>query len=133
MAMKTGMRILCAIVGGLLITLAAMLVFFVAGAAFGSYYGGPATELGIIPGPLFTIGRHLLARCSRGYERPPLTITIGDYLGDTLIAMGLISALDGAWAQDTEASNAAVLLLLAGAAVYICSFLLSRFRPASEK
>jgi hypothetical protein len=129
--MNTGTRILCGIVGGLLIAMAAMLVFFAASAAFGSYYENPATILGVIPGPLFTMGRHLVARCSRDYERRPLVVTIGDYLGDTLVAMALISALDGVWASDASASDGATMLLLAGVAVYVFSRYLSRSRRTS--
>lgn len=133
MTMRTGTRVLCGIVGGLLIMMAAFLVFFLAATAFGSYYDNPATSLGVIPGPLFTMGRHLLARCFHGSGERPLAVTIGDYLGDTLVAMGLISALDGTWANDADASGAAVLLLLAATAVYVCSFYLSRSRRASEE
>jgi hypothetical protein len=131
--MKTGTRILCGIAGALLIVIAAYMVFFLAAAAFGSYYDNPATSLGVIPGPVFTIGRHLLARCFHDSGERPLAVTIGDYLGDTLIAMSLISALDGIWANDADASSAAVLLLFVATAVYVCSFLLSRPRRAPKE
>ena len=132
MTMGTGTRILCAVAGALLIAMAVFLVFFAAAAAFGSYYDGPATIFGVIPGPLFTIGRRLVARCFRDYEQRPLAITVGDYLGDTLVAMGAISALDGSWANDAEASSAATLLFLGGAAVYICIYLLPWIRRTTE-
>lgn len=126
--MKTGMRIIYGVAGVLLITTAACLVFFAAAAAFGSYYDGAPTLFGVIPGSLFALGRHLVAHCFPSYEKPSLTTTIGDYLGDTLVAMGMISALDGSWAHDAEASSVATLLLLGGAAVYFCIYLLPWIR-----
>ena len=126
MATKTTIRVLCGIAGALLIVMAAALVVFGAAAAFGSYYDGPAIRFGIIPGPLFTIGRHLVARGIWDQTERHWAITTGDYLGDILVVMGLICALDGVWARDTEASDIAILLLFGGAAVYIASLLLAR-------
>ncbi len=132
MTTKTALRVLCGTAGALLVLMAIALAVFCAAAAFGSYYGGPATLCGIIPGPLFTIGRHLVARSIWDQKRRPWAITFGDYVGDTLVAMGLICALDGAWARDTEASGTSVLLFLGGAAVYVASFLSARSLPGSE-
>ena len=132
MTMKRGMRVLCGVAGALLVAMAALLVFFLAAAAFGSYYDGPATSWGVLPGLLFTTGRHLGARCLADYERRPLAATIADYLGDTLVAMGVIAALDGIWAHDAEALNVATLLLLGGAAVYTCAYLLPRIRRTHD-
>ena len=132
MTMKKATRVLCGIAGALLVAMAALLVLFLAAAAFGSYYDGPATSWGVIPGLLFTTGRHLAARCLTNYERRPLTVTIADYLGDALVAMGVIAALDGSWAHDAEASMVAMLLLFGGAAVYACAYLLPRIRRTHD-
>lgn len=133
MATKTATRVLCGMAGALLIVMAVALAVFGAAAAFGSYYDGPPIRFGVIPGPLFTIGRHLVARGIWDQKQRPWVVTIGDYLGDTLLVTGLICALDGVWARDAEASGTAMLLFLGGVAVYIASFLLARTLLKSDE
>lgn len=132
MTKETVVRLLCGLAGVMLSLAAIAFAVMMAAAADGSYYDGPAWQGGIMSSPLITIGRHLVARCVRGKGRQPLAISIGDYLGDALIATSFVCALDGVWMRDTDATVAAMVLLFGGIVVYSSSCLLARILQKSE-